>query len=72
MRGSAEDPNAVGDSEVTPLAHSVKRAADLLDLSERKVWQLIDENKIESFKVGWSRRIPHESLVAFVKSQQSA
>jgi excisionase family DNA binding protein len=54
------------------MAYSVQSAARVLDLSVRKVWELVAEGEIESFKVGKSRRIRREALVAFVNQGTAA
>ncbi|MBX6357776.1 MAG: helix-turn-helix domain-containing protein [Micromonosporaceae bacterium] len=54
------------------LAYSVRSAARMLDLSERKVWQLVIDGEIESVSIGRARRIPRASLVAYLERLRSA
>ncbi|CUH42065.1 helix-turn-helix domain-containing protein [Ruegeria atlantica] len=44
---------------------SPQSAAEELDCSPRKVWDLIDLAELETYKVGRVRRITRESLDAF-------
>ncbi len=65
MHGTATTTTAdVGTPE--DLAYSVPRAAALLDLSERQVWYLVNRKEIKSVKIGNSRRIPRDVLVAYL------
>jgi excisionase family DNA binding protein len=50
-----------------PLAYKVEKAADLLDVGETTVWELIARGEIESIKVGASRRITRAGLEAYVR-----
>lgn len=46
------------------LAHSPSEAAELLGISRAKLYLLLDDGTLPSFKLGRSRRIPHAALVA--------
>lgn len=50
-----------------PLLISLQTAAEMLELSTRKVRQLVDEGEIHSVKIGRSRRIVFASLNDWVK-----
>jgi excisionase family DNA binding protein len=53
-----------------PLAYTMEEAARLLNLSARKMDQLIALRMIRSFKVGKSRRISADALHEFIKQQE--
>lgn len=55
-----------------PLTHKVEEAAQQLRLSRAKTFELIKTNQIESIKIGRSRRIPHDALVAYVDGLRAA
>jgi excisionase family DNA binding protein len=55
-----------------PLAYTMEEAARLLNLSARKMDQLVALRLIRSFKVGKSRRISAESIQEFIKKQEKA
>lgn len=46
----------------TPLAYSVADACRALSLGKTRIYQLINEGKLQSRKVGKRRLIPAESL----------
>lgn len=58
---------AVGVSADMPLAYKVARAAELLDLGETTVHELIARGELESIKVGASRRVTRAGLEAYVR-----
>lgn len=62
----SEPPSPFGEQ----LAYSVRHAADVLDLSERRMWELVRTGEVESFKIGASRRIARSVLVAYVERLQ--
>jgi excisionase family DNA binding protein len=71
MRESAEpsgDTDATGDQ----LAYKIRNAARALDMSERAVATLVATGELESFRIGRSRRIPRDALVAFIERQRAA
>lgn len=67
-----ESATAALGSEPEQIAYSVSRAARLLDLSERKVWQLVQAGEIKSYRVGTARRITRAALIEFVERQETA
>ncbi|MFL1379288.1 MULTISPECIES: helix-turn-helix domain-containing protein [unclassified Nocardiopsis] len=57
--------------EIPKLLVSVRKAAEILDLSERVVYELCYAQELESVKVGpkkWIRRITCESLNRYVEN----
>lgn len=54
------------------IAYDVRHAAQVLDLSERQVWQLVASKQIPSVKLGRSRRISRADLVAYVEARRTA
>ncbi|MEL6300282.1 MAG: helix-turn-helix domain-containing protein [Pseudomonadota bacterium] len=44
------------------LGHSIKESSDKLGVTPRTIYNLLYEGKLESFKVGRSRRVTDESL----------
>jgi excisionase family DNA binding protein len=49
-----------------PLLYRVEDAAELLDLSRTKVYELCASGQLTSVKIGKSRRIPAQALEAFI------
>lgn len=71
MHGNAEEiATKVGNAD--QVAYTIKHAALLLDLGERTVWQLVMDGEIDSFKVGWARRVSRAALLAYVERQQKS
>ena len=54
------------------LLYKIPHAARLLDMSERKVWELVHTGKIESVQIGRSRRITRAALSSYIESLRSA
>ncbi|MDT0328379.1 helix-turn-helix domain-containing protein [Nocardiopsis lambiniae] len=57
-------------TELPKLLVSVRKAAEILDISERVVYELCYTHELESVKVGpkkWIRRITCESLSRYVE-----
>ena len=48
------------------LLYSVREVAELLSLGRVKVYELLATGKIESVKLDGSRRIPRDSLEAYI------
>src|ERR1044071_896459 len=70
---SGNDTDAADGTKVPAddqIAYNVPHAAQVIDLSERQVWELVRSGEIESFKIGASRRISRAALVAYVKRHQ--
>lgn len=68
-------PNAppVGtDAEPGQIAYKVPHAARLLDMGERKVWQLVHSGELESFTIGTSRRITRQAILDYISRQVAA
>jgi excisionase family DNA binding protein len=49
-----------------PLLLTVDEAAKELRVGRTKMFALLDRGDVESIKVGGSRRIPYDALVAYV------
>jgi excisionase family DNA binding protein len=62
------NPMDGGAGSSDALAYTVPHAAELLDLSPRLVWHLVHTGAIESVKIGRSRRITREALIAYLNS----
>ena len=50
-------------------AYSIEEAAELLSIKRDSLYDLIQTNKLGSFKVGTRRLIAHRQLEAFIESQ---
>jgi excisionase family DNA binding protein len=55
-----------------PRAYTMEQSARLLNLSARKMDELVALKLIRSFKVGKSRRISADALEEFIKQQERA
>jgi excisionase family DNA binding protein len=62
----ADGTTALADDH--QIAYKVPHAAQVLDLSERQVWELVRTGDIPSFKIGASRRILRSDLTAYADS----
>jgi len=62
--------NASEHARSEQIAYTVKHAAKVLDIGERTLWQLINSGEVESFKIGWSRRISRSALEQYVERQR--
>lgn len=60
----------LGDSH--QVAYRVRHAAELVDLSERQMWEYVRTGEIASFKIGTARRIPRAALIAFIERMRAA
>jgi excisionase family DNA binding protein len=71
---AAERNTTSGNAEIgsEPLAYTVPEAAAALRISERQVWELLRLGRVESIKIGRSRRIPRAGLNAYVESLRGA
>lgn len=49
------------------LAFKVEEAAQELNISRATMFELIRRNEVESIKIGRSRRVPAEALVAYIE-----
>lgn len=48
------------------LAYKPAEAADLLDMSRSKLYELLASGEIKSLKIDRSRRVRHDELVAYL------
>ena len=53
------------------LQYKTKEAAKLLNMSERKLHDLLQSGEIHSVKIGGSRYIAHETLLNWIKSKHN-
>lgn len=63
------DINRANDSDRQPgvkLAYKPAEAAELLSISERSLWSLMNEGRITPIKIGRSVRYPHAELERFL------
>lgn len=56
----------------TRLAYSPKEAGDLIGSCVSKVFKLIRDGELESFKSGKSRRITHRAIEDYLARQEAA
>lgn len=54
--------------DVLPLVLTVPETAEQLRCGRRKIYQLMDSGELVSIKVGGSRRITRDALLAYVDS----
>lgn len=52
---------------MTALLHTVEEAAQLLNISRWKVFELIRTNELRSVKIGGLRRIPAKAIEEYVE-----
>ncbi len=55
---------------MTDKTFTVKQLVEILGVSERTVFRLIDEKKIEGFKVGREWRFEQKDIDAFIEHQR--
>ncbi|MGB5758803.1 MAG: helix-turn-helix domain-containing protein [Acidimicrobiales bacterium] len=53
-------------------AYSIEEAAELLSIKRDSLYELIQSDKLGSFKVGTRRLIAGDDLLAYVRSRQDA
>lgn len=59
----------MSDAPQSPrLAYTVEEAGEELSLSRSRIYELIASGDLASVKIGRSRRIRHEALVAYLDS----
>ncbi|MBL7487615.1 helix-turn-helix domain-containing protein [Frankia sp. AgB1.9] len=51
---------------MTRLLHTTAEAAEQLGISRSRVYELLASGELESICIGRLRRIPHDSLIAYV------
>jgi hypothetical protein len=54
------------------IAYDVPHAAEVLDLSVRKMWHLVRVGKVDSFLLGGNRRIHRDALIKYIDSHRRA
>ena len=62
----------VEEHTMTKLLLTPEEAAQVLGIGRTKVYELMLSNALESVKIGASRRIPTDSLAAFVETLRAA
>lgn len=65
-------PGGTALEDTEQLAYRVPRAAKLLDMGERKVWELVHTGELESFTIGTARRITRKAILDYISRQASA
>ena len=68
----AEKPQQKSDGDGDRIGVSVKRAAGMLDLSERTVWNLWKQEKIRATKVGTRVIVSVQSLRDFIDGKKTS
>lgn len=58
--------------EPDQLAYRVPRAAQILDMGERKVWELVHNGEIPSFTIGSARLVTRQALVDYINRRAAA
>lgn len=61
-------PRITASHATEPQLYSVTKVVELLSVSERYVWMLIERGELKSVKVGNRRLVPAEDLRDFVDS----
>ncbi len=72
MHESASQDTATGATGAEQIAYKVPSAARILDMSERKVWDLVHTGEIDSFKIGSSRRVTRQALLEYIQRREQA
>ena len=54
------------------LTHSLKRAAEILDMSERSLYNEIADGKIQSIKVRNRRKVTSPAIIEYLESLEAA
>lgn len=73
MHADSASSNTANGNGLPPddqIAYKVPHAAQVIDLSERQMWELVRSGEIESIKIGASRRIPRAALVAYIEQHR--
>ncbi len=55
---------------IEKLVYDVKEAAEMLSISRTMIFQLINEGRLGSLKVGHRRLVPRQDLEEFVSSNR--
>jgi hypothetical protein len=54
------------EGQVKPLAVSIKRACEILDIGHTKMWELIGAKRVKTISIGRKRLVIYSSLEALV------
>lgn len=68
MRRTTPVSTAIGDGE--RLAYSVAEAAELVGISERRMWDKVREKHIKSFRDGQRRLISRRAIEEYVAARE--
>jgi excisionase family DNA binding protein len=52
-----------------PLAVSVKRGRELLDIGNTKIWEMINDGQLKSIKLGGKRLIIYSSIESLIGTE---
>lgn len=67
-----EDPRTVTPELPEDVrAYSPDTVAELLEISRRQVYELMNSGELASFKVRTSRRVRHTALVAYIEARDA-
>ena len=58
------------DEQAEQLLVSIKRAAELCEVSYWTIWRMADAGELPSVKIGRSRRIPYKALQRLIPEHQ--
>jgi excisionase family DNA binding protein len=73
MHDIARHVSVTRDTEaITRVAYTVDGAAEQVGVSGRQMWRWIKAGRIESIKIGGSRRVTHRALLDFVERESAA
>jgi len=59
-------------SDLLPVSVSIPVAAKLLGISVRTTWNLVKEDRLQSFRIGSRVLIPYDALHSFVEQRLAA
>lgn len=68
MRRTTPASTAIGNGE--RLAYSVAEAAELVGISERRMWDKVREKQIKSFRDGQRRLITRRAIEEYVAARE--
>lgn len=58
------------EGSVVKLLYTIEEAAEALSIGRTVLYELVMRRQIRSIKIGKARRIPTNSLTAFIEQQQ--
>jgi excisionase family DNA binding protein len=64
--------HAAAASQPRRLAYTIREAAEAIALSERTIWQAIQDGRLKATKIGRAVRIPTAELERFVAGDAAA